>query len=112
MKPQSFDLDSEIFDEFRNVLSIVIRNTAAELIDRNLVTGTISAKIKIEMKREADEDGVVTLMPEISSDIGSKIGASGKMKLSDQKGLIMRQGKNGELIIGTNQISIDEVLAG
>ena len=36
MKPQSFDLNSEIFDEFRNVLSIVIRNTAAELIERNL----------------------------------------------------------------------------
>lgn len=112
MKPQEFDLNSEIFDEFRNVLSIVIRNTADELIDRNLVTGTISAKIKIEMKREADEDGVVTLMPEISSDIGSKIGTSGKMKLSDQKGLIMKKGPHDELIIGTNQISIDEVLAG
>ena len=112
MKPQSFDLDSEIFDEFRNVLSIVIRNTAAELIERNLEKGTISAKIAIKMKREADEDGVLTLMPEISSDIGSKIGTSGKMKLSDQKGLIMEKGLNGELIIGTNQISIDEFLAG
>lgn len=112
MKQQEFDLNSEIFDEFRNVLSIAIRNTAKELIERDLAKGTITAKIAIEMKRDVDDDGVVTLMPEISSDIGSKIGASGKMKPSDQKGLIMKKGPHDELIIGTHQISIDEVLAG
>ena len=112
MKPQELGLESEIFDEFRTVLSSAIRNTVRELIERDLAIGTVSTKIRIELKREIDNDGVVTLMPEISSDIGSKIGASGKMKLGDQKGLILKTGKNGELIIGTNQISIDEMLVG
>ena len=109
MKPQELDMQSEVFDEFRIVLNGAIRTTVRKLIEKNMQTGTVSARIRIDMQRGVTEDGEIVLMPEISADVGSKIGDSEKMKIGDQKGLVLQQGENGELMIADNQISIEEI---
>lgn len=113
MKPQSLDLESEVFDEFRANLDAAIRMTVAQLVQKDLTAGTINTKIDIAIKKEADEEtGEIIYIPTIEPDVKIKFGAKGGLKCKRATGFLMKQKQDGTFLIGSKQIEIDELMKG
>lgn len=111
MKPQELTLESEVFDEFRTGLSAAINSALDQIILKHLGGGTVTAKIGIAVHEVTNrETGEVHIMPEFEPGISIKIGAKGSIKLAKQSGMILMQADCGKNFVGSNQVSIDELI--
>lgn len=110
MKAQPLNLNSEIFDDFRENLNLAINAVMKNLISKNMQGGGIAAKINIELKQKITEDGEVLYMPEIEPTVSLKIGAKGKLECKKQTGFLMKADDEDGFVIGSEQISMDELL--
>jgi hypothetical protein len=111
MKPQELTINGELFEEFRNNLDVTMKILLNRMIVTRISKGTVSAKITINMKEFIDENGEVVRMPEMDFGIGMGMSEKDSMKGNIRRGLIMRRGSTGRLLVGTDQISMDEYLA-
>lgn len=100
MKPQELKLECEVFDEFRVNLDAAIRMAIKSMTAKELRSGNVTAKIDIELKKEATEDGEIFCIPRFEPDINIKIGAKGNLKCKEKgrhgnesrrKGLVYRR---------------------
>ena len=111
MKPQELNLESEVFDEFRTNLSAAINIVVNQMISRRMESGTVSAKIGIKIHKVTNsETGEIHIMPEFAPVINMKIGAKDNLKLATQAGMILKQSGCGKNFVGSNQVSIDELM--
>lgn len=110
MKPQELNLNCEIFDDFREKFDLALNATMRNMIAKHMEAGSITAKIDIEMMEKVAEDGEVLFAPKIKPKVAIKIGAKGKIDCVEKEGFLMKtDGQNG-FVIGTSQISMDELL--
>ena len=109
MNAQVLSLNSEVLEEFRINLDGAIRVLAANLTEKDLATGTVTAKLEIDIRNAADNMLEMKMM-EIEPDISIKIGAKGKMKCSNQSGIFLKYDEDGLPIIGESQMTIDEFI--
>lgn len=110
MKPQELKLECEVFDEFRVNLDAAIRMAIKSMTAKELGSGNVTAKIDIELKKEATEDGEIFYIPRFEPDINIKIGAKGNLKCKEKAGMVMKVGEKG-LYIADNQVSIDDLIS-
>ena len=75
MNAHVLGLYSETLEEFRGSLDGAIRTLVNNLIERNLDSGTVSAKIKVSVNYSISGDARPATMIKIEPDIGMKIGA-------------------------------------
>ena len=111
MKPQELKLECELFNEFRQALNAAIKSCMRQMVAKRLSDGTITGKIEIHLKEAADENGEVLFYPEITPDVALKIGTKGKIDCTKQMGFMMKCGPDG-FIVGTDQVTMDELLGG
>ncbi len=111
MKPQELNIESEIFDELRGKFDIAINSVIRNLIAKNMGEGTLTVKLKVKVDQTVDQDGEVIYMPSFEPKINIRIGAKGDIDLNKVEGLQLRCPADGKLIIGTEQISMDEYMA-
>ena len=111
MKPQELKLECELFNEFRQALNAAINSCMRQMVAKRLSDGTITGKIEIHLIEAADENGEVLFYPEITPDVALKIGAKGKIDCTKQMGFMMKCGPDG-FIVGTDQVTMDELLGG
>lgn len=110
MKPQELNLDSELFEDFRNKVNLAINVLMREMIVKGWAGGKISANIGIEMKSHVTDEGEILYMPTIKPDVKIKIESKANIECEKQEGFIVKQdGANG-FVVGTNQITMDELL--
>lgn len=110
MQPQEFTLQSEILDEFRYKLDFALNSICRHMVDKKLPTGTVAAKIKIEMEEQKDkETGEIYYEIEVDPAVDMKIGAKGRFDC-DKKKALARQSREGTTWIADNQISMDDLL--
>ena len=110
MLPQELSLDCEALDEFRAALDSTIRKTVESLIERDLIAGTVTAKIKITIEKEEGRNGEPIHMMKIEPETSAKIGATGKLKCGEQNGIFLKYTEDGKPIIGEKQLEIDEFI--
>ena len=110
MKTQELTIDGELFEEFRGNLDMAMKILINRMIKTRIGKGTVSAKITINMKEIIDDAGEVVRMQEI--DFGISMGMSEKdsIKGNLRRGLILKQGERWGLIVGTDQVTMDELL--
>lgn len=112
MKAQELNIDCEVFDDFREKLTGAINLVLDQLIAKGLSGGSVNAKIDIAIRQDTDTDtGEIIRMPEFEPKITMKIGAKGTVKCIKQEGMILKKALCGRNIVGSNQISMDELLA-
>jgi hypothetical protein len=110
MKPQVFTLKSEILDEFRLKMDMALDTVSRLMIEKKLMSGTVDAKIQIDMQEKTDkETGEIYYDVEITPTVNMKIGAKGKLDCQTKKAL-MKQNRNKETVIASNQIEMDELM--
>lgn len=112
MKTQALTIEGELFDEFRKNMDASMLILLNRMISTRITKGAVTAKIGIEIKEYSDDNGEIVRMPEISYSIGMGMSEKDSMKGSLQRGLYLKRGATGHLMIGTEQISMDEVLEG
>ena len=111
MKPQMLNLECEVFDEFREKLDASIKVVMKQLIRKGMQSGKISANIKIVLHEQVTDDGEVIYIPEIEPGVKIRIGAEGKVDCRKQEGFLMKASSDEEeFVIGTSQVSMDELM--
>lgn len=109
MKPQELTINGELFEEFRNNFDIAMKILINRMITTRIGKGTVNAKITINMKEYVDDNGEIVRMPEMDFGIGMGMSEKDSMKGNLQRGLILKRRASGGLIVGTEQISMDEL---
>ena len=110
MKPQELNLKSEVLAEFMIKLEAALKIVPARMLEKKMQTGTINAKIDIEIREMPTADGEILNVIEIKPDVKLKIGSKASLDCGKQGGLFISQDENGVPIVGSNQISIDELI--
>lgn len=111
MKTQELTINGELFEEFRNNADMAMKILVNRMISTRINKGTVSMKIGIEMKEFIDDNGEMVRMPDISYSIGMGMSEKDTLKGNLQRGLMLKRGLNGVLMVGTDQISMDELIA-
>ena len=112
MSPQTLTLGSEALADFRYKMDLALDAALKTLKEKKLMEGVVNAKIKILMVEKTDkETGQVTTRINLEPDVNLKIGAKYKLECQEETGLLMAFNQEGNPVIATNQIDIDELLA-
>ena len=112
MKPQTLNLNSEALNSFRNNFDFALAHMLRQMQEKGLQSGTITGKLKIEMDQYADEHGIMHRQLEIAPDVSIKLGYSASMGGDKVRDLELKWNMDKDPIVGTNQISMDELEGG
>ena len=112
MKPQSFDLRSEALEEFREKMDSALATVVRELKMKGLPEGTVTGKIKIVLEKAADANGEIATQMTIEPEVTLNLSAKGKIECSKKAGLFTQLDENGNPVIGSCQIDIEDLLNG
>lgn len=112
MKPQELTINGELFEEFRNNFDMAMKILINRMITTRISKGAVNAKITINMKEFIDDSGEVVRMPEMDFGIGMGMSEKDSMKGNLHRGLILKRRASGSLLIGTDQVSMDELIGG
>lgn len=107
---EQLSMANKAFADTRIKMDAMLNLLMNQLIEKDLVTGTVSLKIKVEMKTQVTDDGEIIYMPEIEPKISMQIGGKGSLDCFVPKGLVMKHGQDGKNIVCENQIHMDEVM--
>lgn len=109
MAPHELSIDSPVFAGALLMLGDKINDTIKDLIKKDLSIGQVNLKIKIGIMQAPDEDGVFHNTVIFEPKVTRRIESSEEEKCGGSGGRI-EINKDGQIIIGTNQISMDELL--
>ena len=110
MKTQELTINGEMFEELRTNIDVAMKNLINRMITERIDKGNVSAKISITMKEFIDDNGEIVRMPEIDYNIGMGMSEKDSMKGNVQRGLILQRCAAGRLMIGSEQMSMDELM--
>ena len=111
MTPQELSIGNEIFTDMRIKMDAALNGVISNLIDKDLGSGKVTAKIDISLFKKTDkETGEVYYEPVFEPVVNFNIGGKGKIECSAPVGLIVKKTRCGKNYIGSNQISIDELI--
>ena len=109
MKVHELDINSSVFDDLRETLSVTIAGTVKQMRNRNMSEGTITAKIKVQVLNRADENGEIQSTAIFEPKVTSKIYNSEEEKCRPCGGRIT-VGEYGKMLIGSEQVTMDELM--
>ena len=112
MKPQSFDLSSEALEEFREKMDAALAMVVRQLKIKDLPEGTVTGKIKIVLDKAADANGEIATQMTLEPEVSINLSARGKIECSRKAGLFTQLDENGNPVIGSCQIDIEDLLNG
>ena len=110
MKTQELTINGEMFEELRTNIDMAMRILINRMITARIDKGSVSAKIAITLKEIIGDDGEIVRMPEIDYTIGMGMSEKESIKGSMQRGLILQRCPAGLLKIGSQQVSMDELM--
>lgn len=111
MKPKELSIYNEIFDDLRFKMDAALNAVITNLIEKDLGSGKVTAKIDITMHQKTDQEtGEVIYEPVFEPVVNVVVGAKGKLECSAPVGLIVKKSKCGKNFIGTNQVSFDDLM--
>lgn len=109
MAPHVFGLYGEELAKFREALDGTIRALAVNMTERGMAEGSVSAKIKITIQK-GDSGGKLITRMKIEPAVGMKIGASEKVKIGTENGIVLEYDSEGRPVVGNHQIEVSEYI--
>ena len=109
MKAHELDLDSIVFAEMRLKLNDAIQRTVRAMREKGLTEGSVRAKIKIGVMEYVDQNGEINTTAIFEPKVTAKVGSSAEEKCGGTGGKITIS-KDGEVMIGSEQVTMDEVM--
>ncbi len=110
MLPQELSLNSEIFEEFRTILDSSIRALLRQMIEQRVKSGTITAKVDIDLASKTDEETAeISYFPSIDPKVTMKLGKRADYGLRKLNGFTMKSNGRGGFTIGTEQVELSEL---
>jgi len=79
---------------------------------KDLPEGTITGKIKIVLEKAADANGEIATQMTLEPEVSINLSAKGKIECSKKAGLFTQLDENGNPVIGSCQIDIEDLLNG
>lgn len=111
MTPQELSFATEIFTDLRIKMDAALNSVISNLIEKDLGSGKVTAKIDVSLFKKTDkETGEIYYEPVFEPAVNFNIGGKGKLECSAPVGLIVKKSKCGRNFIGSNQISIDDLI--
>lgn len=110
MKPQEIKLDHFALEEFREKLDFALQNVSKEMIRRGMQTGSVNAKIDIEIHEVISADGEMFRTMMMEPDIRIRIGSKEQIKCNKSRSLVAEIDVDGVVVAGDVQISMDEIV--
>lgn len=112
MEPEILSLDSAALEEFKRVFNLVMKRMVAEMEEKDLATGTVTGKIKVEMMRTVDVNtGEMRTFVEMKPDVRMKMSHGGGAECNKIEPLQLHFDVNGNPVIGTQQERMAEEIA-
>ena len=109
MRPQTLTLDCEALEAFRTSFNFTLGHMLRQMQRMGLENGTLTGKLKISMQQAVDQEGEIHVDLEIAPDVSMKLEYSASMGGEKIRGLKLKFGRDGDPIVGTNQITMDEI---
>ena len=110
---ENLSIDSEQLESFRNLFDISLRHMMVNMKEKELESGTITGKIKIQMERIVNrKTGEIQTLISLKPDVSVKLGINGKAECEEIRGLHLAFDRNGDPIVSENQITMDELMKG
>ena len=110
MEPQVLSLDCEALKGFRYLFDAMLRNMVGKMEEKGLSSGTVTGKVKILLDTVTDQGGEIRTVMEIKPDVNVKIGETDKAELDKMRGIFLQFDVNGNPVIGTEQVTMDEMI--
>lgn len=109
MEQEALTINGELFKELRISMNFALNILINRMMETKIGAGTVTAKIGIKLDEATNEDGEIVRMPSFSYSIGMGMAEKESFKGNLRRDLIMTR-KDGRLMIGTNQVTMDEIL--
>ena len=109
MKPQELTMNSEAMVGSLTNIDAALNMTINEMMEQDLSEGTVTLKVKIVLKKAVAPDGEIIWQPKISSKTTAKYGRGFDLTEKAKPGLFAFRNREGKLLIGSNQISMDDL---
>lgn len=111
MKPQTLTIDSEALQDYLQTQVSMMNMCICNLAEKKLVSGTVTAKIKIALIEQKDEKtGEFYYRMELEPKVDVKVGGSASVKCKKESGLFMKRDERGMPVIASTQIDMEEFL--
>jgi len=111
MKPQEIGIKHEALGEFAWKLDEALQLVSRTMMRKGMQSGNVSAKIDIVIREIQIADGEIVKMMELEPDIRLKIGSKEQFKCDKVGAMFADVTKDGTVIAGDCQISMDEYMA-
>lgn len=112
MKMQPLSISGDIFRELRQNIDGTLQMLVRRMISTRIDQGTVTAKIGIEIVGAADAGtGEIQDMPKITFNVTMAMSQKEGIKGAVPLGIFLkRDDETGILMIGDNQVSMDEII--
>ena len=109
MKPQTLTINSEELQDYLQTQVSMMNLCICNLAEKKLVSGTVTAKIKIALIEQKDEKtGEIYYRMELEPKVDVKVGGSKSIKCGIQRGLFMKRDERGMPVVASTQIDMFE----
>jgi hypothetical protein len=109
MMPQKLSLDSDAMVGVKETLDDVLQETLEQMIEREMDEGTVTMKITMKIgQKPIDQKNYVTV-PRITTKIASKFSSGYDVKMDAPGGMVLYRDRNGETLLGSNQIEMEDL---
>lgn len=114
MKMQPLSINGEIFRELRQNIDGTLQLLVRRMMSTGIEQGSVTAKIGIELVDAADAGtGEILDMPKISFNVTMAMSQREGIKGAVPMGTFLKRDEaSGILMIGDNQVSMDEMIQG
>ena len=111
MKPQTLTINSEALQDYLQTQVSMMNLCICNLAEKKLVSGTVTAKIKIALIEQKDEKtGEIYYRLEMEPKVDVKVGGSASVKCGVQSDLFMKRNEQGMPVVASTQIDMEEFL--
>ena len=109
MKAHELNLESPVFAHMLLELDHEIKHTVKNMREKGMSEGAVTAKIKIHMMNGVDENGDIHTTVIFEPKVSAKIESTTEEKIGPTGGRVTI-GTDGELMIGSEQVTMDEII--
>ncbi len=111
MKAQELTIDSEVFKDTKFIFDDAISHLLRNMIRKDLSEGKLTLTVKITSANIINQEtGASEQRMIFEPKINIKIGEKADAKCPITGGLLAEIDKNGNVLVGSNQIDIDELM--
>ena len=111
MKPQEIGIKHEALSDFTWKLDEALQAVSRTMMRKGMQSGTVSAKIEIEIREIQMQDGEIVKMMSENPDIRLKIESKEQFKCDKVGAMFANITREGTVIAGDCQISMEEYMA-